>query len=97
MDVDSLAEEVMGYINAVQVETDGERLYSNYQRVTSYALRLQEIHNLIALEEIKGRATPGLKKFRTAVLDPTIERFDKVANFESRKITAKRIELDLER
>src|SRR6266576_2196857 len=88
VDLDKLAEEVMGYIDQIQVEIDGERLYSNYQKVIAFSLRLSEIHAQIALEEIRGKATPELKKFRTMVLDPTIERFDKVATYESRKITA---------
>ena len=97
MDLDQLASEVLGYIKLINVEADGERIYSNYQKVTAYALRLSEIHAQIALEEIRGNASFELKKFRTMVLDPTIERFDRVATYESRKITAKRLELDMER
>lgn len=97
MDLDELATEVMGYIEEIKVEIEGERLYSNYQRVIAFTLRLSEIHAQVALLEIRGQATMELKKFRTMVLDPTIERFDKIANFESRKITAKRLELDMER
>jgi hypothetical protein len=95
--VEGLAEEVMGYLREIKVDLDGEHMYSNYQKVTAYCVRLTEIHNEIALMEIQGLADPELKKFRTMVLDPTIERLEKVAAFESRKITAKGIEASLER
>jgi len=97
MDIDVLVTEVMAYWDDLQVEIEGDKLYSNYQKVTAYTLRLQEIHNEIALSEIKGEASTELKKFRTMILDPTIERFEKVAAFESRKITAKQLEANLER
>jgi hypothetical protein len=95
--VDTLVKEVMAYLDDVQVEIEGDHLYSNYQKVTAYTLRLQEIHNQISLEEIRGNASQELKKFRTMILDPTIERFEKVAAFESRKITAKALEANLDR
>lgn len=95
--VESLAKEVFKYVSELQADIEGEHLYSNYQKVTAYILRLQEIHNEISLMEISGEAGPELKKFRTTIVDPTIERFEKVAAFESRKITAKQIELNLER
>ena len=94
MDVELLELEVQTYIENLKEIADGERLYTNYQRVTSYALRLTEIHNQIAQLEYRGKAPQELKKFRTMILDPTIERFDKIATFESRKITARRIELE---
>jgi hypothetical protein len=97
MDVDVLVKELMAYLDDVQVEIEGDRIYSNYQKVTAYTLRLQEMHNDIALLEIRGGASPELKKFRTMILDPTIERLEKVAQFESRKITAKQLEANLER
>lgn len=95
--VETLAEEVMGYLQDIKTDMDGEHLYSNYQKVTAYCVRLTEIHNEIALMEIQGIADIELKKFRTMVLDPTIDRFEKVAAFESRKITAKSLEIQLER
>lgn len=97
MDVDVLFKEVMAYIDDIQVDVEGDRIYSNYQKVTAFSLRLSEIHNEIALAEIKGEATQELKKFRTMILDPTIERFEKVAAYESRKITAKALEANLDR
>lgn len=97
MDLELLELELQTYIDNLKGEVEGERLYTAYQRVTAYALRLTEIHNQIAELEYRGKAPQELKKFRTMVLDPTIERFDKIATFESRKITARRIELDLER
>ncbi len=95
--VQSLSDEVMGYLAEIRVDMDGEHLYSNYQKVTAYCVRLTEIHNEIALMEIQGSADPALKKFRTMILDPSVERLEKVAAFESRKITARGIEANLER
>lgn len=92
-----LASEVEAAIDDINVWDDGERIYSNYQKVTGYILRFTEIRNQIAALEISGEADAKLKKFRTLILDPTIERFEKVANYESRKITAKQIELELDR
>lgn len=97
LDVDELATEVMVMLDSIDLENQGERLISNFQLVTSFLIRLQEVHNQIAMEEIYGRASPELRKFRTMVLDPTVDRFEKVANFESRKITAHQIELQLDR
>ncbi|SRR6187431_2754767 len=88
--------EVQSYIDDINVWEDGERVYSNYQKVTGLALRLTEIRNGIAWLEISGKVTPEMKKFRTMILDPTIERFEKIANYESRKITAMQVELDLQ-
>lgn len=83
-----LVEEVMGYITDLQAGHQGEHLHSNYETVVGYSLRLQEIHNQISLLEITGRADNELRRFRTMIVDPTIERLDKVAAFESRKITS---------
>ena len=96
LDWRKLATELNSYVDDVNVWEDGERVYSNYQKVVGYTLRLTEMRNDISLLEIEGIATPELKKFRTQVLDPTIERFDKIANYESRKITAMQVELDLQ-
>ena len=96
LDWRKLAVEVNATVEDINVWEDGDRIYSNYQKVVGYILRLTEIRNEIALQEIEGDVDPQLKKFRTLVLDPTIERLEKVANYESRKITAKQIELDLE-
>ena len=95
--VEKLYNEVMGYLEEIQKGLEGDHLYSGYQRVTAYCVRLTEIHNEISLMEIQGDATADVKKFRTMILDPTIERFEKVAAFESRKITARGIEANLER
>ncbi len=95
--VEELATEVMGYLQEVKADAEGDHLWSNYQKVTAYCLRLTEIHNEIALMEIQGIADTQLKKFRTMVLDPTIDRLEKVAAFESRKITAQSLELQLGR
>jgi len=92
-----IATEVNSYIEDINVWEDGERIWSNYQKVTGYILRLQEIRNDIALLEIEGVADAQLKKLRTLVIDPTIERLEKVASYESRKLTALQMEQDLQR
>lgn len=97
LDWRKLAVEVNTYVDDINVWDDGERIFSNYQKVVGYILRLTEIRNDIALLEIEGEADTQLKKFRTLVLDPTIERLEKVANYESRKITARQMEMELER
>jgi len=96
-DVPALYAEVKGYLDETDVAIDGERLYSNYERVTGILIRLQEIRNDLAYEEIIGMSSPDRKKFRTMILDPVIERFEKVAVYESRKISARAIEANLER
>jgi len=47
--------------------------------------------------EVKSESTVEIKRFRTMIVDPTIERLEKVAAFESRKMTGKSIEAQLER
>lgn len=97
MDLDLLELEVQTYIENLKEEIEDDRLWADYKRVTGYALRLSEIHNQIAKLEYRGKAPTELKKFRTMILDPTIERFDKIATYESRKLTAKRLEFDMEK
>lgn len=84
-------------LESIDLDNPDPSIVSTFKQVTGYLIRCQEIHNQIAMEEIYNRASPELKKFRTMVLDPTIERFEKVANFESRKITAMQVELQLDR
>lgn len=95
MDLPDLIEEVFGYISDIKIMEEGEHIWSNYQKVTSYLLRLQEIHNEIALAEITGVADTELKKFRTLIIDPTIERLEKVGAYESRKISAMQLESNI--
>lgn len=90
-----IATEVNSYVEDINVWEDGERIWSNYQKVAGYILRLQEIRNDIALQEIEGDVDPQLKKLRTLVIDPTIERLEKVASYESRKLTALQMEHEL--
>lgn len=97
MNIDELWDEVNTYLKQIDVNEDGEHIWSNYQRVVAIILRLQEIHNELALLEIAGKASPEVKRFRTMIIDPTVERLEKVASFESRKITGKQIESQLER
>lgn len=92
-----LREEIDEYVKLIEAGEDGESLWENYQRVTSICMRLQQIHNDLAYMEIMGDASTEAKKFRTLIVDPTIERFDKLASFESRKITAKQLEWEMSR
>lgn len=89
--------EVEGLVSEVDIQDDGEHLWTNYQKVTAIILRLAELHNEISFMEIYGRDWPELKKLRTLVIDPTIDRLERVAAFESRKITAKSMELEMEK
>lgn len=97
MDINKVYEEVSGYLDSLDVDEDGEHLWSNYQEVTAILIRLTQIKNDIAFSELTGKATPAAKKFRTAILEPIIERFEKVAIYESRKITARTAEWDMEK
>jgi hypothetical protein len=94
-DIDGLYAEVNAYLHEINVGEDGEHLWDNYQHVTSVLLRLTEIHNDLALMEIMGEASSESRKFRTMIIDPTIERLTDVSRFESRKMTGKQIEWDM--
>lgn len=95
MDIGHLYEEVSGYLENLDVDQDGEHLWSNYQEVTAILIRLSQIKNDLAFLELSGTASPAAKKFRTAILEPIIERYEKVAIFESRKITARQAEWEM--
>lgn len=95
--LDGYANEVAELVSAIRVGEDGEHLWNNYQEVTAITLRLGEMHNDISMLEIRGQDWPELKKLRTLIIDPTIERLEKVAAFESRKITAKNMEKEFDR
>lgn len=97
MNLTELLIEVKDYLDAIEVGADGENIWDNYQEITAISLRLQQIHNEIAEAEIFGRADPELRRFRTMIVDPTIERLDKLAAFESRKMTGKRMEWEMGR
>lgn len=97
IDIVNLYEEVTGYLYDVGVGTDGEHLWDNYEKVTAILVRLTQIRTTLAWEEVNGRAAPETKKFRTMVIDPTIERFQEIARFESRKISARQIEAQMEK
>lgn len=96
-DLESLRSEVDEYVKYLEIGEDGEHLWSNYQRISSILMRLQQIRNDLGYLEIIGAIPTDLKKFRTLILDPTIDRFDKAAQFESRKITAMGLEIQLEK
>jgi hypothetical protein len=89
--------EIEELLKDINVGEDGEHLWENYQKVTATAFRLSEMHNEISMMEITGEDWPEIKKLRTLIIDPTIERLEKVAAFESRKITGKQMELTLDR
>lgn len=97
LNLKDLADEVTLSVQSIDINNDGEHLHSNYQYVMGLIIRFQEIHNDIAMEEIKGTADADLKKFRTLIVDPTIEKLEKVAAYESRKITSRQIEANLDR
>lgn len=90
-----LQEEVDDLMATIDVTDEG--LMDNYQRVVAIILRFQGMHNDIVNLEIFGQASPELRKFRTLVIDSSIDRLEKVAAYESRKLTAKQMELQLER
>lgn len=97
-DLNSLISEVQSYVESINVGEDGEHLWTSYQEVVAISLRLQEIRNQLVIEEITSKEVdPQIKKFRTLLLDPTIDRLDKIASFESRKITARSLEYDMEK
>lgn len=99
MNITELWDEVETYLKQVNVHEDGEHVWTNYENVVAIIMRLQEIHNQIAMEEISVPQPYGgdLKKFRTTILDPTLDRLEKVAAFESRKMTGKQIESQLDK
>ncbi len=97
MDLESVFAEVTTLMDGIVVGDQGEHLWSNYQEVVATSARLQDIHNEIAWLELTGEASTELKKFRTTIVDPCIERLDKIASFESRKITGQQIEWEMEK
>ena len=97
MNITDLWDEIETYLRQVNVHEDGEHVWTNYQNVVGIIMRLQEIHNQLALMEVKSESTVEIKKFRTMIIDPTIERLEKVAAFESRKMTGKSIEAQLDK
>lgn len=97
MDLNLIYEEVSGYLENLDIDKEGEHLWSNYQEASGILVRLSQIRNDISFLELQGKATPQAKKFRTSILEPIIERFEKVAAFESRKITARHAEWEMER
>lgn len=97
MNITDLQEEINNILSDISSPVDGGRIWEPYQKVAAYIIRLTEIHNQLSMMEIEGTATPAQKKFRTLIVDKTIEALEKVASYESRKITAKKIEMELDR
>lgn len=89
--------EIDELLKEINVEEDGEHLWDNYQKVTAVAFRLSQMHNDISEREIFGTDWPELKKLRTQIIDATLERLDRVGAFESRKITGKQMEFEMEK
>lgn len=89
--------EVEGLLGEINVDEEREHLWENYQLVTAVIFRLTQIHNDIAKLEIYGEDWPEIKKFRTLIVDHSKESLERVAAFESRKLTAKQIEWEMEK
>lgn len=97
MNIDELYKEVVAYLNDIDVTEDGAHLWDNYEKITSILIRLTQIRVELAWEEINGRSAVEAKKFRTMIVDPAIERVGDVARYESRKISARQIEAQMEK
>lgn len=97
LDVEVLYAEVNQLMLSIEPGEEGPHIWSNYQDIVAIVNRLTAMHNQIAYEEIVGDASPELKKFRTMILDPTIDNLNKNATFESRKITGQQMEWELEK
>lgn len=97
MDINKLYEEVTGYIEGFDVNSEGDTTHSKYQEVTAIIYRLMEIRNQIAYLELMGQAPPEAKKFRTTILEKTIDDLKVIAQFESRKISARQLEWEMSR
>lgn len=97
MNITGLQEEISNILIEVKSPEDSGHLWEPYQKVSAYLVRLIEIHNQLAWREITGEGTLEEKKFRTMIVDKTIEALEKVASYESRKLTAKRMEWDIEK
>jgi len=97
MNINDLHDEIQQILSSVSQSSDEGHLWEPYQKVTAYLLRLIEIHNQLSWAEIMGEASPQEKKFRTMIVDKAIEGLEKVASYESRKLTAKKMELELDK
>ena len=94
---EEVANEVMEYLEGIDVNQDGEHLWSNYESVTAILTRLSAIHTKIAWLEIQGTADAELKKVRTLIVDKAVETFQDLSRYESRKLTARSIEFEMEK
>ncbi len=97
MNIIELHAEIENILSDIDLAEDGEHLWEQYQKISAYLLRLNQIHNDLAWLEILGQASAEQKKFRTMIVDKTIESLEKLALFASRKITAKKVEWEMER
>lgn len=97
MNIPELYKEISAYLEDLEVGEDGVHLWDNYEKVTSILVRLTQIRTELAWQELNGRSEIECKKFRTTIVDPAIERFEDVARYESRKITARQIEAQMEK
>jgi len=97
LDIEKIYVEIQGYYESIENFNEGEHLWDSYQQVVAIMLRVSHIRSEIAYMEVIGTASSTEKKFRTMILDPFIDRLHEVATFESRKITAKSIEAQMEK
>ncbi len=97
MEIQKWMEEITKYYRELDVSIDGPHIWDNYQKVVAIMLRVGEIRQELAWSEVQGTHTPESKKFRTMIVDPFIDRLHEVATFESRKITARNIEAQMEK
>ena len=97
MNITELQEEISNILTDVSHTDDSGHLWDGHQKVTAYIIRLIEIHNQLAWREITGEGNLEEKKFRTMIVDKTIEALEKAASYESRKLTAKKMEMELDR
>lgn len=89
-------EEALQELNIASIEEDGFVTFSTgYQEATAFLKRLQFIHNKLAMMEVNSISTLRTRKFRTLVVDKTIDFLEKVASYESRKLTAKQLEWEM--
>jgi hypothetical protein len=90
-------EEALERLNIKSIEDDDAfaTITNGYQEATAYLKRLQIIHNNLAMMEVNNISTLRTRKFRTLIVDKTIDFLEKVASYESRKLTAKQLEWEM--
>lgn len=97
MDVGLIYQEIESYYEEIENLDDGEHLIDRYKRVVAIMIRVGHLRSEFSWLEVNGEASPQQKKFRTMILDPFIERLQEIARYESRAITAKTVEFNMEK